>query len=134
LLISLETMIPGQRRMALGIEIVTTLTLWFGMWFRVATRSRRELGGIPDLAKRRLPFSYTFFMLMFVGGIGLFTHSMGGLYLVAPGDVLCMLIAVQNAWFFLTEIGIDEEEEIKEEKAELDMIRDAVEEREAKSN
>ncbi len=128
--ISMEGMIPGQSRAALGLEVLATLIVWYGLWAKTAISSRKAIGRIPALARKRLPFSYVCSMLMYLGSVGLLTHSMGGLMLLAPGLILCMLIAVQNAWFFLTEIGLDEEEEQEKEEEEISEIREALERRE----
>ncbi len=128
--VSMEGMIPGQSRVALGLEVLATLCIWYAMWVMSAIKARRTLGKLPDLARRRLPFSYLCSMLMYLGSIGLLTRSMGGLVVLAPGLILCMLIAVQNAWFFLTEIGLDEEQEEENEEREISGMREAIEGRE----
>ena len=45
--------------------------------------------------------------LIFVGGLGLLVHALGGVYLVGAGVVLGVLIAMLATWMLFIGLGID---------------------------
>jgi hypothetical protein len=105
LVVSTLALVPGQSRAVLGAELLAAgLCAWalqLGIHVRAVrghvAPSRAVLGGRIVLAQcAALPFV--------VAGASLLLRAGGGLYWLVPGVVLCLVVAVLDAWVLLVEI------------------------------
>ena len=105
LVASAMLLIPGQRRQALGIElmpIALTYLVFATVTTIAATRSQR---GVSRDRLARFVLGVLSAGLIFVGGLGLVIHALGGAYLVAAGiiaGVLCSMLAI---WSLFVGLG-----------------------------
>ena len=107
---SAALLIPGQSREALGIELMTIALFYVGLstWATVlATQSSRGLS-----RDRLVRFIFGEFSagLIFIGGLGLVVHALGGAYLVAAGIVLGVLSAMLATWMLFVGLGAEQQE------------------------
>ena len=107
---SAALLIPGQSREALGIELMTIALIYIGLstWATVlATRSSR---GVSRDRLVRFVFGEFSAGLIFIGGLGLVVHALGGAYLVAAGIVLGVLSAMLATWMLFVGLGAEQQE------------------------
>src|SRR5215468_2199417 len=110
LVASAALLIPGQSREALGIELMTIALIYIGLstWATVlATRSSR---GVSRDRLVRYVFGEFSAGLIFIGGLGLVVHALGGAYLVAAGIVLGVLSAMLATWMLFVGLGAGQQE------------------------
>jgi modulator of FtsH protease len=105
---SAALLIPGQSRKALAIELMTVALIYIGLstWATVlATQSSRGLS-----RDRLVRFIFGEFSagLIFIGGLGLVLHALGGAYLVAAGIVLGVLSSMLATWMLFIGLGQQE--------------------------
>jgi hypothetical protein len=103
LVASLSGLVPGQSRVALGVELLG-LGLGVGLWvIGLGTRSARHMerrSWVVSSLALSLPAALT----LAVGGISLLAEAGGGLYWVLAAVVLGLTGAILNAWVLLVEI------------------------------
>ena len=102
---SAALLIPGQSREALGIELMTIALFYVGLstWATVlATQSSR---GVSRDRLVRFVFGEFSAGLIFIGGLGLVLHALGGAYLVAAGIVLGLLSSMLATWMLFVGLG-----------------------------
>jgi hypothetical protein len=105
LIVSTLVLVPDQPRVALGTELlVTGLLAWS---IPVVIHARAVRGGIgpsrPVLVAR-VAMAQLAVLPFLVAGVSLLLRAGGGLYWLVPGVVMCLVVAVLNAWVLLIEI------------------------------
>jgi len=105
LIVSTLVLVPDQPRVALGTELlVTGLLAWSIL---VVIHARAVHGGIgpsrPVLVAR-VAMAQLAVLPFLVAGVSLLLRAGGGLYWLVPGVVMCLVVAVLNAWVLLIEI------------------------------
>lgn len=107
---SAALLIPGQNRKALGTELMTIALIYIGlsMWATLlATHSSR---GVSRDRLVRFIFGEFSSGLIFIGGLGLVVHALGGAYLVAAGIVLGLLSSMLATWMLFIGLGVEQQE------------------------
>jgi hypothetical protein len=100
LVVSIVCLVPGQSRVALGLELLAV-----GLAIAVAI-GRQPLiqGGSQDRRLARWTVRVTATAPFLVGAASLMVGAGGGLYWLAAGIVFAVTGAVANAWVLLVEI------------------------------
>lgn len=107
LIIAIFVLIPGQGRVALGIElvVVSMVVLAVGLRFQLST-----LHFLPVHRRRawrlRLVVLNCATLAIAIAGVGLVTGALGGLLWLVPTILICLLWSTYNAWS-LTIRGMD---------------------------
>jgi len=107
---SAALLIPGQSREALGIELMAIALIYIGFstWLTVlATRSSR--GVSRDRLVRFILGEFST-GLIFIGGLGLVIHALGGAYLAAAGILLGVLSSMLATWRLFVGLGAEQQE------------------------
>ena len=100
-------LIPGQSRQALGIELMPIALIYIGFSTLTTVAATRSQRGVSRDRLIRFTFGELSAGLIFVGGLGLVIHALGGAYLVAAGiiaGVLCSMLAI---WSFFVGLGLE---------------------------
>jgi modulator of FtsH protease len=103
-LVSIIALIPGQSRVALGVELLVE-ALVFGAV--IAILFRRSLP--PSSSPRSWRLSRQIVMAtgtvpLIIGGASVLAHTGGGLYWTVGGIIFAIAGAVMNAWVLMVEI------------------------------
>jgi len=109
LLLAMVVLIPDQRRVTLGVEL---LVLAVAFWLLVLTIQIRNLGRIDTehhdefrrLQLRWVAIAQCATLPPVVAAITLLAHAGGGLYWLAAGTVLAFTAGVGEGWVLLIEI------------------------------
>jgi hypothetical protein len=105
LIVSTLVLVPGQPRAVLGTELlVTGLVAWSIL---VVIHVRAVRGWVPPsrlVLVGRVGMAQAAALPFPVAGASLLLQAGGGLYWLVPGIVLCLVVAVFNAWVLLIEI------------------------------
>lgn len=105
LIVSLLLLMPGQGATSAATEIVSVgvaAIVWL-VWIHTHT-PRHALGISRANFATRVAGAQLGPVVMLVGGIGLWTQSLGGLYWVVPGLIAAIVAAIIGAWVMLVEI------------------------------
>jgi hypothetical protein len=104
LVVSTLVLVPDQPRAALGTELlVVGLVAWSIL---VVIHVRAVRGWVPSrsVLAGRVVMAQVAALPFPVAGASLLLQAGGGLYCLVPGVVLCLVVAVFNAWVLLIEI------------------------------
>jgi hypothetical protein len=104
LVVSTLVLVPDQPRAALGTELlVVGLVAWSIL---VVIHVRAVRGWVPSrsVLAGRVVMAQVAALPFPVAGASLLLQAGGGLYWLVPGVVLCLVVAVFNAWVLLIEI------------------------------
>jgi hypothetical protein len=104
LVVSTLVLVPDQPRAALGTELlVVGLVAWSIL---VVIHLRAVRGWVPSrsVLAGRVVMAQVAALPFPVAGASLLLQAGGGLYCLVPGVVLCLVVAVFNAWVLLIEI------------------------------
>jgi modulator of FtsH protease len=107
LVASAMLLIPGQRRQALGAELILIAAIYIGfstLTTVAATRSRR---GVSRDRLARFFFGELSAGLILIGGLGLVTHALGGAYLVGAGIIAAVLCSMLATWSLFVGLGLE---------------------------
>jgi hypothetical protein len=105
LVVSLLVLIPGQRRAALGIELLIAAILVAAALARLSRPSTRSVEeGRRGYLIGRVGPSAILVGLLLVAGATLLARAGGGLYWLAPAVIVAILSGLANAWVLLVEI------------------------------
>jgi hypothetical protein len=105
LVVSTLVLVPGQSRTVLGAELLATGLLVWSIQVGIHLQAlRRRVGPSPAARIGRIGFAQAAVLPFPVAGISLLLGAGGGLYWLVPGVVLCLVVAVLDAWVLLIEI------------------------------
>jgi hypothetical protein len=105
LVVSTFGLVPGQSPRALGTELlVFGLLPWLILIGIHVGAVRGRVGPSPGLLAGRIVLAQVAVLPLLVAGISLSLLTGGGLYWLVPGVLLCILMAVLDAWVLLVEI------------------------------
>jgi hypothetical protein len=105
LIVSTLVLVPDQPRAALGTELlVTGLLAWSILVVIHARAVRGRIGPLRPVLVGRIVMAQVAVLPFLVAGVSLLLQAGGGLYWLVPGVVLCLVVAVFNAWVLLIEI------------------------------
>jgi hypothetical protein len=99
IVVSFLVLIPDQSAGALGAELIVgaLLNLLLAVW-----RQARRLHAIPATARRASVVGVAIYdgamLLIVAGGVVLATGLSSGLYVLAPGVIALLLLAIANSW------------------------------------
>jgi hypothetical protein len=100
-------LIPGQSRQALGIELMPIALIYIGFSTLTTIAATRSQRGISRDRLARFFFGELSAGLIFVGGLGLVIHALGGAYLVAAGIILGVLSSMLAIWSLFVGLGFE---------------------------
>jgi hypothetical protein len=105
LVVSTLVLVPGQARVALGTELLVTGLLAWSILVVIHVRAvRGRIGPSRAVLVGRVVMAQVAVLPFLVAGVSLLLRAGGGLYWVVPGVVLCLVVAVLNAWVLLIKI------------------------------
>ena len=105
LIVSTLVLVPDQPRVALGTELpVTGLLAWSILVVIHARAVRGGIGPSRPVLVARVAMAQLAVLPYLVAGVSLLLRAGGGLYWLVPGVVMCLVVAVLNAWVLLIEI------------------------------
>lgn len=104
---SAALLIPGQSREALGIELMTIALLYIGLSTLATVLATQSSRGVSRDRLVRFILGELSAGLIFVGGLGLVVHALGGAYLVAAGIVLGVLSSMLATWMLFVGLGVE---------------------------
>jgi modulator of FtsH protease len=105
LIVSTLMLVPDQPRVALGTELlVTGLLAWSILVVIHARAVRGGIGPSRPVLFARVAMAQLAVLPFLVAGVSLLLRAGGGLYWLVPGVVMCLVVAVLNAWVLLIEI------------------------------
>jgi modulator of FtsH protease len=105
LIVSTLMLVPDPPRVALGTELlVVGLLAWSILVVIHAKAVRGRVGPSRAVLVGRVVMAQVAVLPFPVAGVSLLLQAGGGLYWLVPGVVLCLVVAVLNAWVLLIEI------------------------------
>jgi modulator of FtsH protease len=104
---SAALLIPGQSRQALGIEVMSFALIYISFSTLATIRATQSARGVSRDRLARFVLGELSAGLIFVGGLGLVVHALGGAYLVAAGIVLGVLSAMLAVWILFVGLGLE---------------------------
>jgi hypothetical protein len=105
LVVSTLVLVPGQSRAALGTELlVVGLVAWSILVFIHVRALRGRVGPTPTALVGRVVVTQAAALPFLVAAVSLLLEAGGGLYWLVPGVLLCLVVAVLDAWVLLIEI------------------------------
>jgi modulator of FtsH protease len=105
LVVSMLGLVPGQSPTALGAELlVAGLIVWLILVGIHVRAVRERVGPSPGVLAGRVVLAQLAVLPFLVAGVSLLVGAGGGLYWLVPGVVLCLVVAVLDAWVLLVEI------------------------------
>jgi modulator of FtsH protease len=105
---SAALLIPGQSREALGIELMVIALIYISLSTLATFHATHSARGVSRDRLARFVLGELSACLIFVGGLGLLVHALGGAYLVAAGVVLGVLSAMLAIWMLFVGLGIEQ--------------------------
>jgi modulator of FtsH protease len=102
-MVSLVALVPGQGRVALGLELLV-LALAFAAGLAYLVRLRPGVGDQARYAAGREATMLLGTIPFVIGAISLLLEAGGGLYWIAVGILAAIAGGVTNAWVLLVEI------------------------------
>ena len=105
LVVSTLALVPGQSLRALGAELLGSgLAAWLILVVIHVRAVRGWVAPSRSFLVRRIVLAQVAVLPLLVGGVSLLIGAGGGLYWLVPGVLLCLLVAVLDAWVLLVEI------------------------------
>jgi hypothetical protein len=105
LVVSTLVLVPGQSRTALGTELlVAALLAWLILVVIHLRAVRDRVGPSPGVLAGRIVLAQVALLSFLVAAVSLLLRAGGGLYWMVPGVVVCLVVAVADAWVLLVEI------------------------------
>lgn len=105
LVVSMLGLVPGQSPTMLGTELLGTgLVAWFILASIHVRAVRSRVGPYPAALAGRIVLAQLAVLPLLAAGVSLLVRAGGGLYWLAPGVLLCLVVAVLGAWVLLIEI------------------------------
>lgn len=105
LVVSTLVLVPGQSPRVLGAELLGSgLVTWLILVVIHVGAVRGRVAPSPSLLVRRIVLAQVAVLPLLVAGVSLLVGAGGGLYWLVPGALLCLLVAVLDAWVLLIEI------------------------------
>ena len=99
LIIAIFVLIPGQGRVALGIELLVVSILVFVVSMRLQSSTLQHLAAHRRRAWRmRLIGLNGATLAITIAGVGLVTRGLGGLLWLVPTILTCLLWSTYSAW------------------------------------
>lgn len=105
---SAALLIPGQSREALAVELMPIALIYIALSSVATFSASHSPRGITRDRLARFFLGELSAGLVFVGGLGLLVHALGGAYLVAAGVVLGVLSAMLAIWTLFVGLGIEQ--------------------------
>ena len=107
LILAIFVLIPGQGRVALGIELLALSIVVLVVSLRLQSSTLQDLPAHRRRAwGRRLIALNSATLAIAIAGVGLVTQRLGGLLWLVPTILMCLLWSTYNAWS-LTIRGMD---------------------------
>jgi hypothetical protein len=98
-------LVPGQPRTALGAELLVAGLLAWSIMVMIHLRAvRGRVGPSSGALAGRIVVVQVAVLPLLVAGLSLLLGAGGGLYWLVPGVLLCLVVAVLDAWVLLIEI------------------------------
>lgn len=98
-------LVPGQSRIALGTELLAVgLLAWFVQIGIHVQAARHHVGPSAAVLVGRIALAQVAVLPLAIAGLSLLLGAGGGLYWLAPGIILSLLVAILDAWVLLIEI------------------------------
>jgi modulator of FtsH protease len=105
LVVATWALVPGQSSTVLGAELLGSgLAVWLIVVGIHVQAVRGRVAPSRSLLVRRIVLAQAAILPLMFGGVSLLFHAGGGLYWLVPGILLCLLVAVLDAWVLLVEI------------------------------
>lgn len=105
LIVSTLVLVPDQPRAALGAELLVTGLLAWSILVAIHLKAvRTRVGPSRAALVARVVMAQVAVLPFLVAAVSLLLEAGGGLYWLVPGVVLCLVVAVLNAWVLLIEI------------------------------
>ena len=105
LVVSMLGLVPGQSPTMLGAELLGTgLVVWFILATIHVRAVQGRVGPDPAALAVRIVTAQMAVLPLLAAGVSLLVRAGGGLYWLAPGILLCLVVAVLGAWVLLIEI------------------------------
>ena len=105
LIVSTLVLVPDQPRVALGAELLVAGLLAWSILAGIHVKAvRGRVGPSRAVLVGRIAMAQVAVLPFPVAGVSLLLRAGGGLYWLVPGVVLCLVVAVLNAWVLLIEI------------------------------
>jgi hypothetical protein len=105
LIVSTLVLVPDQPGVALGTELLVTGLLAWSILVVIHLKAvRGRIGPSRPVLVGRVVMAQVAVLPFLVAGVSLLLEAGGGLYWLVPGVVLCLVVAVLNAWVLLIEI------------------------------
>src|SRR5262249_53991069 len=108
LVASAALLVPSQSREALGLELMPIALVYMALSTLVTFRATHSQRGVSRDRLVRFVVGELSAVLVFVGGLGLLVHALGGAYLVGAGVVLGVLIAMLAIWILFLGLEIEQ--------------------------
>jgi hypothetical protein len=105
LVVATWALVPGQSSTVLGAELLGSgLAVWLIVVGIHVQAVRGHVAPSRTLLVRRIVLAQAAILPLMIGGVSLLLRAGGGLYWLVPGILLCLLVAVLDAWVLLVEI------------------------------
>jgi len=105
LVVATWALVPGQSSTVLGAELLGSgLAVWLIVVGIHVQAVRGHVAPSRSLLIRRIVLAQAAILPLMIGGVSLLLRAGGGLYWLVPGILLCLLVAVLDAWVLLVEI------------------------------
>jgi hypothetical protein len=104
LVVAMLGLVPGQSPTVLGAELLGAgLVVWLILVVIHVRAVRGRVGPSPGVLAGRVVLAQVAVVPFLVAGVSLLVSGGGGLYWLVPGVVLCLVVAVLDAWVLLVE-------------------------------
>jgi hypothetical protein len=105
LVVATWALVPGQSSTVLGAELLGSgLAVWLIVVGIHVQAVRGHVAPSRSLLVRRIVLAQAAILPLMICGVSLLFRAGGGLYWLVPGILLCLLVAVLDAWVLLVEI------------------------------
>jgi hypothetical protein len=105
LVVATWALVPGQSSTVLGAELLGSgLVVWLIVVGIHVQAVRGHVAPSRSLLVRRIVLAQAAILPLLIGGVSLLLRAGGGLYWLVAGILLCLLVAVLDAWVLLVEI------------------------------
>ena len=105
LVVATWALVPGQSSTVLAAELLGSgLVVWLIVVGIHVQAVRGHVAPSRSLLVRRIVLAQAAILPLMIGGVSLLFRVGGGLYWLVPGILLCLLVAVLDAWVLLVEI------------------------------
>jgi hypothetical protein len=105
LVVATWALVPGQSSTVLGAELLGSgLAVWLIVVGIHVQAVRGHVAPSRSLLVRRILLAHAAFLPIMICCVWLLFRAGGGIYWLVPGILLCLLVAVLDAWVLLVEI------------------------------